>query len=133
MLGSWSSSKSPHSWEFHGHPRHASARPRPGTRIPDRRRFSARSARRELKTAFEFGLIDHLLERHPASLEMEYVTACAARDGGRSGEFFRVFPPPHLSRRERRRGIARADVLFGLTPLPGSDFEVRNAPPHAAV
>jgi len=31
--------------------------------------------------------------------EMEYVTACAARDGGRSGQFFWVFPPPHLSRR----------------------------------
>ncbi len=26
--------------------------------------------------------------------EMDYVTACAARDGGRSGEFFWVFPPP---------------------------------------
>ena len=31
--------------------------------------------------------------------EMDYVTACAARDGGRAGEFFWVFPPPHLSRR----------------------------------
>lgn len=27
--------------------------------------------------------------------EMEYMTACATRDGGRSGEFFWVFPPPH--------------------------------------
>src|SRR5258706_16245150 len=99
MLGSWSSSKSPHSGEFHAPPGHASARPRPGTRIPDRRRFSARSARRELKTAFELGRIDHLLERHPPSLEMKYVTACAARDGGRSGEFFWVFPPPQPPRR----------------------------------
>lgn len=31
--------------------------------------------------------------------EMEYVTARAAREGGRSGEFFWVFPPPHLSGR----------------------------------
>ena len=31
--------------------------------------------------------------------EMDFVTACAAHDGGRSGEFFWVFPPPHLSRR----------------------------------
>ena len=31
--------------------------------------------------------------------EMDYVTACAERHGGRSGEFFWVFPPPHSSRR----------------------------------
>ncbi|HEX4985711.1 MAG TPA: radical SAM protein [Burkholderiales bacterium] len=31
--------------------------------------------------------------------EMDYVSACAQRDGGRCGEFFWVFPPPHRSRR----------------------------------
>ena len=31
--------------------------------------------------------------------EMDYFSACAMRDGGRSGQFFWIFPPPHLSRR----------------------------------
>lgn len=36
--------------------------------------------------------------------EMEYVTACADREGGRTGEFFWVFPPAGLARKHAAAG-----------------------------